>query len=166
MCRIKKLEIIYLSSHNSLSLSDQIAFCTGAISPLAMSFMAFEPGNHAMVSTSCAFRSTSWCWIFVIEVYIDVGVGGSRCCSSDGVHSSVVRHKVATFESVAVAILRKLAIVKANAIANQMKALGGVTRIVSFSPSLNASEASYIYAYYISFTIFPKMFRCILVNVM
>ena len=29
----------------------------------------------------------------------------------------------------------KLAIVKANAIANQMKALGGVTRIVSFSPS-------------------------------
>ena len=42
---------------------------------------------------------------------------------------------MATFESVAVAILGKLAIVKANAIANQMKALGGVTRIVSFSPS-------------------------------
>ena len=73
---------------------------------------------------------------------------------------------MATFESVAVAILRKLAIVKANAIANQMKALGGVTRIVSFSSSLNASETSYIYAYYIYFTIFPKMFRCILVNVM
>ena len=92
----------YLGSHDPLSLRDQIAFGTRTISPLTMAFMSFEPGNHAMISTSSALRPTSRGRIFVIQVQVNVGVGGGvGRCSGCGVHRSVVGHKVATLESVA-----------------------------------------------------------------
>lgn len=46
----------YLSSHDSLSLSNQIAVRTSAVFPFAEAFVSFKDGNNAMVAAACTFR--------------------------------------------------------------------------------------------------------------
>ena len=46
----------YLGRHDALPLGDQVAFRAGTVAESAVSFVAFEPADHAVVATPRAFR--------------------------------------------------------------------------------------------------------------
>lgn len=54
-----------LCSHNPLSLCNQGALCTGAISPSAVPLVPFQPRNCAMIPATGTFGHSLWFWFRV-----------------------------------------------------------------------------------------------------